>query len=211
MLFSEILESVRNTINDSILPYRFSDSLLIKWGNAGIGEIVKLRPDARFNRDGSKINTTPLSDTGYYEYTEDGNNPETISGYDKITGWDEGTYPTIYFKATSASAIVAYPSSSDVATGTNALFSISGADETGPKDVTEENSSGFGGTVVVENKPTADDTWNTEKVEKEMELDGMFKEPLIDYICHKCFNQDSEDTANMNRASNHYQSFIDGI
>jgi len=45
----------------------------------------------------------------------------------------------------------------------------------------------------------------------ELTLEDSWRTPLMDYICFMAFQQDSDDTANQQRATSHYQLFQQGI
>lgn len=90
-------------------------------------------------------------------YTESGGHDLYTSGYQNITGWNEITYPTLYLKYSSTTLSI-YPTSADRIAGTNKLAHCT-ASTVGVKNLIEDNSSGFDGTITVGQVATSGDTW----------------------------------------------------
>ena len=94
----------------------------------------------------NNINSTGLT---YVEVDEVGAFPlsERVTDYDNMTGWNKGTYPTLYleFTSTSPNTISIYGSEADRTADTNRLayFEV----VAGATTVNEDNSSGFGGSL----------------------------------------------------------------
>ena len=82
-----------------------------------------------------------------------------LDSYEKITGWNKTTYPTLYFKYTTAGTEIAiYASSATRTAGTPKLATI---DISAGETVTAVGGSGFGGSIdIVKVDFTDADTWD---------------------------------------------------
>ena len=207
MFFSNLITRVRFLLTDTVATYRWSDANLALWANEGIEDIRDKRPEARYSNEGIFIPFEEITDTGYYEYTEHSDTKD----YDEITGWNKTTYGALYVKATSATVMTGYPSSADRTADTNSLYTTTDGDVVGQKDVTAANASGFGGTVTVTLAITSGETWDITATEKELQLDDLFKQPLLDYVCYRAFQQDSDDTFNKSRSQEHFNLYNGAI
>jgi len=204
LYWTDISDAARGLANDPIAPYRFSDDQLITFGNDSIKELRRIRPASCRNSDLEYVSFKELSYGGLFEYTDTG---AQLIDYYKITGWNRETYPILYFKSGSASQIDMYASSAHRTAGTPKLAHILQSDTVGDKTVTVDNSSGFGGRITSLKNATLNETWEVSAEEQQIEIDPMFKDPLVYMIAGKCLEIDNEDTVDANRSNLFIQRF----
>ena len=200
MYLSDATYEIRNLLNDSISPYRFSNELLLQTANQAVREIHRLRPDSLISGTGTVDRLT-----GLYSYTAS----SYMSEYDNINGWDRYTYPTLYATMYTGTTVVRlYTSSADRAGDTNEVAEITRCDSAGVKPVRELNSSGFCGTVKMLTTPANGTDWDIEANEQQIPLDDIFMKPFVNYIVHRCFSIDSEDQADANLSQKYLAEFL---
>lgn len=204
LYWTDISEAVRALIQDNVATYRFSDDQLVAFGSEGIKELRRVRPSSQFNADLERTEFEDLSYGGLFDYTFTGGQ---LADYHKITGWSRETYPTLYLKSTSATQIGIFASSAHRTAGTPLLAHILQADTQGDKTVTLDNASGFGGRITNNIAATINETWEVTAKEEALEIDPMFKDPLVYFVSGKCFELDNEDTYDASRATAYMQKF----
>lgn len=195
--WTDISDRVRDLINDSILPYRFSNDKLIAFANTGLIDIRTNRPSVKFDNNLQPVAFEPLSYGGLFDYLD---TASQLTDYHKITGWDRETYPALYFKSGSLTQIDIYATSAYRTAGTPKLAHILQANTIGDKTITVDNASGFSGRTTNLVAAVLDETWDVASEEQPIPMDEQFQEPLVYFISSKCYELDNEDTQDLGRS-----------
>lgn len=128
------------------------DGILVDTTAASEGEIFNIRVIA----DGETTTYYSMSVVySYVEFDEVGTHSGNVSGYSGITNWVKASVPSLFFETIGVN-FYAYESVADRTTGVSAsVFYVADSSTT----VIEQNSSGYGGTLTVNELNVGDKMW----------------------------------------------------